>query len=75
MLFSHKNSNASTPEKLDSCGGHVGADIAYHYHVNDPGNNQILSCLMGESGCTTDGENSSCDNTRRGLPKCLNPNG
>lgn len=66
MLFSHKNTDNSVPEDLDSCGGHEVAEIGYHYHVNSPGENRILGCFKGESGCSTEKESTSCMNTRRG---------
>ena len=44
----------SEPTDLDQCRGHssdvdtYNLDVGYHYHVNAPGENQILPCLTGE---------------------------
>jgi hypothetical protein len=68
-LFSQKNSDGSMPKDLDACGGHVTSGIGYHYHVNAPGENQILSCFTGELGCAMEGDSDDTDcSVRRGPP-------
>jgi len=61
----------SNDSSLDSCGGHETASHGYHYHAAEPGKNQILACHTGETGCTLDDPNGSCDatqNNKRGGP-------
>ena len=35
---------------LDECGGHTDEIRGYHYHVGEPGGNQIIKCLHGIPG-------------------------
>lgn len=57
---------------LDRCGGRKLDSIGYHYHAAAPGKNQILYCHTGETGCSLDNSNSTCDASvqtdRRGPP-------
>ena len=52
-MFERLNSGTE-PTDLDQCRGHssdvdtYNLDVGYHYHVNAPGENQILPCLTGE---------------------------
>jgi len=59
-------------DKLDNCGGHDSNSIGYHYHAAAPGENKILSCHTGETGCSSSDPNSECDASaqtdRRGGP-------
>lgn len=67
-LFGHLNSDGSTPSDLDACGGHQIAGIGYHYHVNEPGKNQIIGCFKAEQGCALDDGKQSCEMDRRPPP-------
>ena len=49
------------PADLDSCRGHTAAGLGYHYHANDPGQNAILTCHKGETGCVNAGSSTECD--------------
>lgn len=67
-LYSHHNLDGSDPENLDSCGGHYTKEAGYHYHVNEPGKNQILTCFNAEPGCVVEGDETSCTAGRRPPP-------
>lgn len=67
-LYSHTNLDGSIPDDLDACGGHTDADVGYHYHVNDAGENQILSCFTAEPGCVLEGDGNSCMMQRGNRP-------
>ena len=56
---------AARPD-LDRCGGHDVTGIGYHYHAAEPGANAILGCHTGETGCSLDDPDASCDATRSG---------
>lgn len=51
-IFERENDNGE-PTGLDQCRGHnsdvdaYDLDVDYHYHVNSPGENQVLPCLTG----------------------------
>lgn len=58
-------------EGLDACRGHTTETLAYHYHVAAPGENAILGCHTGQTGCTLDTPDAVCDASavrRRGPP-------
>ena len=67
----HRQSDESTDE-LDRCGGHDSASIGYHYHAAAPGENKIIACHTGETGCSLSDSGSECDAStqtdRRGGP-------
>lgn len=63
--------NAERSEGLDTCGGHETAKLGYHYHAEKAGTNQFIGCFKGESGCTLDDTDDTCDasvDDRRGPP-------
>ncbi|MEM7123042.1 MAG: YHYH protein [Pseudomonadota bacterium] len=64
-LFAELDANGREPQGLDACRGHHNDVLGYHYHVADPGQNQILGCLTGEFGCSFHGESRYCDATRQ----------
>ncbi|MCP4307722.1 MAG: YHYH protein, partial [bacterium] len=65
-LYARLNANGSASEDLDACGGHAIDGGAYHYHVADPGRNQIIGCHSREIGCTfTDDPDRTCDASQR----------
>ena len=68
-LYGPKNSDGSTPQNLDACNGHTTKDAGYHYHVNEAGENQILSCFTAEPGCAVEGDSNSCNVERRPPPR------
>ena len=39
---------------LDECNGHTTDDDGYHYHANDAKENQVISCLKGQTAATDD---------------------
>ena len=65
------NPDGKEPEDLDECRGHETESLTYHYHVNDPGKNAILTCHTGQTGCALDSSDAVCDASareRRGPP-------
>lgn len=68
LLFAAMNSDGSQPANLDACRGHATATMDYHYHVNDPGKNQILSCFTAQQGCAAEAGQSSCEHGDRPPP-------
>ena len=68
-ILRHLMADGSDPAGLDQCNGHAGEDGSYHYHVGEAGSNAILGCLTAQTGCTLEGEGSTCDaSARRPLP-------
>ncbi|MGJ8646629.1 MAG: YHYH protein [Marinomonas colpomeniae] len=68
-LYGPKNADGSAPQNLDACNGHVTSDAGYHYHVNDPSENQILSCFTAEPGCAVEGDSTACNVERMPPPQ------
>ncbi|MEL0613308.1 YHYH protein [Marinomonas arenicola] len=68
-LYTHHNLDSTEAQNLDSCGGHFTKDAGYHYHVNEPGKNQILTCFNAEPGCVVEGDETSCTANRRPPPQ------
>lgn len=58
--------NVETP-KLDICGGHTLNELGYHYHANNPGSNQILSCFSAAQACSQN-DSGSCDESNKRPP-------
>ena len=69
-LFARLNANGEASADLDACRGHSDDARGYHYHVSDPGDNMIIGCFMGESGCAFQGEAEgvTCDATASARP-------
>lgn len=61
QIFPHLLASGMTPDDLDSCNGHEGEGIAYHYHAGAPGSNAILGCLTAQAGCALGNADASCD--------------
>ncbi len=64
LIHEQLDGDGTEPTDLDDCRGHSSDEIGYHYHVNDPGENQNLSCFRAETGCSseeTDGSELVCD--------------
>lgn len=72
-IHTQLNEDDVSPNDLDICRGHEYGDLGYHYHAGEAGNNQILSCLSGESGCSSDDPNSMCNASIR-KPRPINQN-
>lgn len=51
-MYALLDKNGDQPMDLDECGGHSDAIRGYHYHVGEPGGNQIIGCLHGLPGYT-----------------------
>ncbi|QWX85209.1 YHYH protein [Cellulophaga sp. HaHaR_3_176] len=49
-IFALLDKNENKPTNLDECGGHSDDKRGYHYHVGEPGENQIIKCLHGVAG-------------------------
>lgn len=64
-IFAHLLADGEAPTGLDSCNGHAGEGLDYHYHVGETGSNQILCCLAAETGCTLAEGQTVCDATQR----------
>ena len=70
-IFSEFLTDGSEAAGLDQCRGHSTADEGYHYHANAPGSNAILPCHTGQTGCSMDSPDGTCDasaDDRRGPP-------
>jgi hypothetical protein len=64
-LYSRLNPDGQEPNDLDACRGHVDADIGYHYHVDEPGKNQIIGCFKAEQGCSLEDSSATCDASKQ----------
>lgn len=62
-LHSRLNRDGTEPQDLDACRGHIYGDLGYHYHVADPGKNEILGCHVAESGCVSEDGDTYCDSS------------
>lgn len=65
QIFSHLMASGTAPDDLDTCNGHEGDDVAYHYHAGSAGSNAILGCLVAEAGCVSDNPDAVCDASAR----------
>lgn len=69
-LYMKDNQDGQEPTDLDECRGHDVDGLGYHYHVADPGTNEILPCLKAQSGCSSNDADATCDaSIRRGPPR------
>lgn len=59
-MFSRTDKDGNLADDLDECGGHSYGTTGYHYHVNAPGKNEILSCLRSQPGCMVTGDEHIC---------------
>ena len=39
---------------LDTCNGHQTEELGYHYHANDAAENQVLTCMVGQTVAGTE---------------------
>ena len=46
---------------LDACNGHALAEGPYHYHAGDIGSNEILGCLVAQTGRSSTDPDAVCD--------------
>ncbi len=60
VLYDQLDADGSQPADLDACSGHAVSGLGYHYHVNDPGKNQIIGCFKAEQGCVLEGDQQTC---------------
>ena len=58
------NPDGSVPGDLDTCRGHETGAEGYHYHVGEPGSNEILGCHTGQTGCVLNDPDAVCDATQ-----------
>ncbi len=63
-IHTRRNEDGSEPKNLDACRGHNFAGIGYHYHVSEPGANQLIGCFSGEHGCALRLPDQTCDASR-----------
>ena len=49
-IFALNTKNKEQLTDLDECRGHTDATRGYHYHVGEPGSNEIISCWHGKPG-------------------------
>ncbi|WP_017931553.1 YHYH protein [Robiginitomaculum antarcticum] len=63
-LFARYLSGGVEPTDLDQCRGHEVDGIGYHYHVNAPGENAIIGCHSGQTGCTLEDSGAVCDSSQ-----------
>ncbi|MDF1777902.1 MAG: YHYH protein [Rhizobiaceae bacterium] len=61
QIFSHLTQTGVEPDDLDSCNGHEGEGLAYHYHAGTAGSNAILGCLAAQAGCALEDDNALCN--------------
>ncbi|MEM9030912.1 MAG: YHYH protein [Pseudomonadota bacterium] len=62
-LYARLDADGKKPAGLDRCRGHATDGLGYHYHVAHPGENAILGCHKGETGCVFEGGAQPCDAT------------
>lgn len=67
-LHAQFNRDGDEPDDLDRCRGHETPTLGYHYHAGAPGDNAILQCHTGETGCANQGADTQCDATNRHRP-------
>ena len=60
-IYAKLNAEDVAPDNLDVCRGHFSENIDYHYHVNDAGENKLIGCFSGESGCVLNDPDKTCD--------------
>lgn len=60
-IHTRVNPDGIEPENLDACRGHETAGLGYHYHANVPGENAILTCHTGQTGCALESPDQTCD--------------
>ncbi len=52
----HSAAEGDHGDDLDECGGHETEELGYHYHVNAAEENNILTCVVGQTVSTGDAE-------------------
>ena len=70
-IYDRLDAKSDEPRDLDSCRGHDGDVLGYHYHVAGAGENGIIACHTGETGCTSENPDAVCNSAshrRRGPP-------
>lgn len=60
-LYAQEDAGGKKPQDLDACGGHMSADLGYHYHAADAGKNRIIGCHTGQVGCSHLKAGQYCD--------------
>lgn len=60
ILYDQLDADGLEPTDLEACRGHAVGGLGYHYHVNDPGKNQIIGCFKAEQGCALEGDQQTC---------------
>ena len=65
QIFSHLMASGAVPAALDSCNGHSGENLPYHYHAGAAGSNAILGCLAAQAGCVLENGSAVCDASAR----------
>lgn len=46
-IYERLDANGDEPTDLDTCRGHSDDTRGYHYHADNPGNNNFINCLKG----------------------------
>ncbi|MGB5417512.1 YHYH protein, partial [Algibacter sp.] len=46
-IYERLDTNGDEPTDLDTCRGHSDDTRGYHYHADNPGNNNFINCLKG----------------------------
>jgi hypothetical protein len=65
LLMARLNPDGTEPADLDACRGHDSDGLGYHYHANQPGDNQTIGCFKAEHGCSLNDSGQVCDATKR----------
>ena len=46
--------DGEAPDDLDACNGHTTDEAGYHYHANSAAENQVISCMVGQTAQSED---------------------
>jgi hypothetical protein len=60
-IYDRLGADGIEPADLDNCRGHAVDGLGYHYHANAAAENQIIGCFTGQTGCSSDDPDGTCD--------------
>lgn len=60
-IYDRLDGAGTEPDDLDACRGHETSELGYHYHVNPTAANQIIGCFTGQTGCSSEDPDATCD--------------
>lgn len=62
--------DGAAPDDLDECNGHTTESAGYHYHANQAADNQVITCLVGQ---TVDSDEGAAGGPPAGGPPAGGP--